>query len=230
MKGSSWLAREDILLRKLYGKVPYSKIALELKRTEGATRSRAHILGLTKNGKYNSEIRWKENEICFLKENYHKLTAKELTHKIKHSVKSIHYQARRLGLSKKPSKEIMEKISLMIKKGFTSAQIENETGVSPYKTRQIIKKLGLKRKTRTGRRRTNTLLKGYKSPKNIGKESTHRDELLYTYHYTCWDCKKTFVNPSDLHIHHDITKLPVEVLVLCKPCHGKRHNVKLKLK
>lgn len=64
------------------------------------------------------------------------------------------------------------------------------------------------------------LLKGFHWQ---GNQKT-RQQLLYAYENTCWDCHRVFNHGENLEVHHDFSELPVRVLVLCRWCHSKRHR------
>lgn len=63
-------------------------------------------------------VRWEKEEIYFLKENYSKLTNKEIQSKIKRSRKGIIFMASKLGLrkSKETNSRAKKKLIFMLEK------------------------------------------------------------------------------------------------------------------
>lgn len=216
-RNKKWSTDEDKLLKENLKDRSYIEIAQILNRTLSAIENRVRALGIARTTK-----RWTEHEKNFLKENYAKFTVAELTKKLDRGANGIQYQAVRLGLNKriteKQRQEVLEKAKST---DFTNEVIARETNMSEGSVNRILRQHQIKRKR--GAKSTNTLLKGFVYNGN-GRASVHRHAMLYVYHNTCWDCKKTFVNGSDLQIHHDLTQVPVRVYVLCKKCHGKRHG------
>jgi len=166
--------------------------------------------------------KWSNQEENEVKRLYPKMKLKDLAKKLQRSYWSIKRKLDRMGLKKGISEDQRKKVIEFIEKtDFPNDVIAKEVGISINQVRYILRKHGIKRKN--GWRQLN-LLKGFQYKGNhVGRT---RYQLLYVYHNTCWDCKRTFLSEKDLQIHHDFTKLPIQVLVLCKTCHEKRHNVR----
>jgi hypothetical protein len=220
MAGKHWLSREDEHLRQNIGKTDVLTIAKRLGRTETAVYKRAFKLGLLKQFSH----RWTSQDIKTLVDNYSRTRTKELATLLHRDSKAIHHKAQQLHLSKKLTEELNQRILVLTKEGTPQSVIASEIGCSPYQIRQVLKKYGVKPSTKSGIKSGFSLLKDFKYA-GKGAASYHRAALLYMYNYTCWDCHAVF--PAiDLDIHHDLTELPVKVLVLCRACHGKRHGRK----
>lgn len=57
----------------------------------------------------------------------------------------------------------------------------------------------------------------------------HRYVLLHVYNYTCYDCGLYDPSGLNLQFHLDYDTIPVQALILCTKCHGKRHRKKTQL-
>jgi hypothetical protein len=213
-----WSKIEDNTLKdNLNKQVPHSEIAKLLNRSLDSVDNRIAYLGLCA-----VERKWTIEETQFLKQNYSKMKIQDIAKALKRTKSMISAKAHYIGLSKKITESQRKQvIDLAQKTTLTNEAIAHNTDMSLGSVNRIIRQSSIKRKI--GARSTNPLLNGFHY-QGTSSGSKHRYELLYAYHNTCWDCKKTFINENDLHIHHDLTKLPVQVLVLCKVCHGKRHN------
>ena len=98
-----------------------------------------------------------------------------------------------------------------------------EHGVSTASIRLWAKTRGVKFIGRPGRRRHPKLRDVDVAPyKNT--TSRHRYYLLHVYQYTCYDCGLKDNTGDSLQQHIDYNKFPVEVLILCTVCHGKRER------
>lgn len=216
-----WVLAEDNCLKENYGKMSVYVLAKKLDRTWNSVSNRATKLGLP--CKLNW---WSKKEIDFLSTNYPTMKVKDLAKKLKRSKSSVQQKISHLHLRKGITEEKRKKIlELTRTTNFSYGVIGQKVGISSGSVSRILRELGIKGKV--GAKGVFPLLKGFKY---LGKSNVlkHRAELLYVYHLTCWDCKKTFVSEKDLQVHHDFTRLPVQVIVLCKLCHGKRHNKNMK--
>lgn len=226
MTGKSWSAEEEDILKSNYDKISATEIGKILERTTKAVTARASKLGLTEKGRYNTQIKWKNEDVVFLKENYYRLRASQIAEKIGRNIKSIQSKAKQIGLTKAPPKKIGKEIlSLLSQTSLSINQISQKVHVSPYRIKQLMKDSNFIRK-KEGRAGWGTLslLEGFHYHGNrVGRQ---RAQFLYAYKRTCWDCKRTFVNDKDLVIHHDFSKLPVQILLLCTKCHKERHNIR----
>lgn len=213
-----WSIREDNCLKDNLAKgTSHREIAKLLQRSISSIDNRIIILNLAK-----VEKKWSEKETQFLRDNYRKMKAKEIAKALNRTTHMIQSKARNIGLNKKISESQRHRVIDMAKETiFTSEQIAHEANMSRSMVQKILRQNAIKRKV--GLKPTFSALKGFHY-NGKGHHSKLRYELLYAYHNTCWDCKKTFVNEADLHIHHDLTQLPVRVYILCIKCHGKRHN------
>jgi len=218
--GKSWLSREDEYLRLNIGKTDVLTIAKHLGRTRMAVERRAYKLGLLKQFSH----RWTSQDIRTLVDNYSKTRNKELAALLHRNLSAIQFKANQLHLSKKLTEEAIQRILLLTQEGVSQPVIASEIGCSQNKIRQVQKKYGAKPSGKVGLKSGFSLLKGFKYTKKA-HSGYHRAALLHMYNYTCWDCHLAFPE-IDLDIHHDLTQVPVKVLVLCKACHGKRHNRK----
>jgi len=219
MRGRKWQENEDLFLKKNCDCMSRKELAKRLDRPILATQARLYKLGLIK----KSPIYWNETEINFIRENYYYMSAREIAKKLKRSLDGTTAKLQSLGIKKAvPENVVKEVIRLANETNFTIDAIHSQTHVSEYQLRKIFRQFNIKRKPQKNGWKQLPLLYGfhYKGHNN-GKT---RYQLLYAYRNTCYDCKRTFVNERDLHIHHDFTKLPVQVLVLCRNCHLKRHK------
>jgi hypothetical protein len=218
-----WTKIEDAILKeKIKQNVAHADIAKFLHRSLDSVHNRVEKLNLGK-----PEQKWTAKEVQFLKQNYQTMKVREIAEALKCSKSRVANKARYMGLSKKITDDQRRQVLELSKKPFlTNEKVAQRTNMSVGSVCLILREAGVKRKL--GAKSSNPLMKGYRHS-GRGGDSKHRHHLLYAYHNTCWDCKRTFVNESDLQIHHDLTELPVKVLVLCKECHGKRHKRKFKM-
>ena len=76
---------------------------------------------------------------------------------------------------------------------------------------------------RGGRKRHPKLL-GVEIAPYKNTSSRHRHYLLHIHNHTCYDCGFKDLTGEKLQQHLDYNKFPVEVLILCIPCHGVRER------
>lgn len=138
--------------------------------------------------------------------------------------KQIYYRGLKKMITEQQRRRILE---LAKTTNFSGEQIAKEVGKSSGTVLRVLHQYGIHRGPR-GKQSQFELLKGFNGNKiNDSNGSKTRDSLIYAYRRTCWDCKRTFVADADLQVHHDFTRLPVQVVVLCKGCHSKRHGRKI---
>jgi hypothetical protein len=168
--------------------------------------------------------KWSETDTNLLKELYPRMTVKQLAvffkcaeHRIIHKV-----QLERLKKPKVTENKRRQIIEMANQTHFPRRIIASKLELSIGSIDRVLKNAGIKRGYLQSGWKKLDLLKGFHYDGN--KALKTRYQLLYAYHNSCWDCKIAFVSESDLQIHHDFTKLPIQSLVLCRKCHLKRHK------
>ena len=153
------------------------------------------------------------------------MTAKELAGKLNRKPRSLQFKIRALKLHKNlgwlPSETVTAILTRERETDFPLRVIADEFHLSVYQVRCILKSHRVihSRKGVFGWHRN-----GYRGVHFKSKKGKSRMQLLDAYKNTCWDCKETLLSAA-LIIHHDWGKMPVEVVVLCRQCHKKRHSV-----
>lgn len=98
-----WTKAEDDFLKTNYDKIPNKEIAQRLGRTEASIKQRSAIFKLS--GKiYDKRKPWTKEDINYLKENYDKMTNKEIAKVLKRSENSVSSKAFTLRIENDPSK------------------------------------------------------------------------------------------------------------------------------
>jgi biotin operon repressor len=219
-RGKLWGKDEDTFLERNYKTMPQKEIAEKLCRTVHSVGGHLQKLHLSK---FKIHY-WTKEETDFLKQNYTSMSRKDIAEKLGFSLHSVQSHAGYLHLAKGLTEEKRRTVlSLIETTNFPIKTIAQEVQLSSVTICNYLQTMGIKRKWTNGPRGWGNPLKGFSH--NGNRVTKSRYQLLYAYHNTCWDCKRTFVSETDLIIHHDFTKLPVEIIVLCKPCHKKRHKV-----
>jgi len=181
--------------------------------------------------KADNERKYTQEETDYIKANYFKMKSYDIdTHLglIRGSA------ARKMCVLHLRYREIPEDVKKSIitlampERNLTMCEIVALTGLSYGRINKILKVEGIIRKRvykYCGWSRNRPLLKDFKC---VGRNKVPM-QIRYSYNNTCWDCKKEVgynLTPRDYSaIHHDFTKLPIQVFLLCSDCHKKRHEV-----
>jgi hypothetical protein len=163
-------------------------------------------------------------EMEYIKTHYDTMTTKEIAKKLNRNVWSLRHKITKMKLRKETkfwsSTKIQELLERLNQTDFPLRIIANEFHISVSTLRKVMRRNGLKHKYVGCGWHQNGMKVNY-----VGNQSgRNRGQLLQFYKYTCWDCKKTLL-PAGLVIHHDWSQMPVQILILCVPCHKKRHKI-----
>lgn len=97
---SKWSKFQDEYLKQTYGRISTKLIAKKLKRGIPAVRTRASQLSLKHDNPSLYKNIFKEDEIKFLKDNYHHLSMTQLCKKLKRTKGCLTCKAQRIGLKR----------------------------------------------------------------------------------------------------------------------------------
>ena len=97
-------------------------------------------------------------------------------------------------------------------------------GVSRSSIRNWAKTKNITLPTQQVGRKRHPKLRNIPIPPHKNTISRHRYYMLHVYKYTCYDCGLKDSTGKKLQQHADYNKFPVEVLILCTACHGKRER------
>ncbi|MGA3060663.1 MAG: hypothetical protein ABSD92_09875 [Candidatus Bathyarchaeia archaeon] len=164
-----------------------------------------------------------KSEVAFIRENYDKLSAKEIATKLHRGVRSVSCKIRLMELKKTWVSEEQRKQIIRLAET-TIYSIRNIAGiaeVSVYLVSKTLKATHVNRKRRYRcLRRSAALLNGFSSTKSNSQKQ--KEKLLYAARNTCYSCGKVRA-PEDLVTYYDFSRLPVKVYVVCREgCQQKR--------
>jgi hypothetical protein len=111
-KSLHWSDADIALLKKLYPNTINKDIAKKLNKSVSSVEKKGSQLGLAKTREFRKEINkknasssnrckiWTDEEIKYLRNNYKKLSGKEIANILSRSYASIIYKAQQIGLKK----------------------------------------------------------------------------------------------------------------------------------
>ena len=146
--GSSWLEEDEDIMRQYYSIMGTKvKSMLSVERSEQSIRTKAFNMGLSTTTNNN---KWNSNDIVFLKENYGKISVREIAETIMKSKQTIYSMITKLEINIYYNWSDEE---IVILKKFYPLEGEKVADRLPYKTKQQCSykayKLKIKRKRNT---------------------------------------------------------------------------------
>lgn len=169
-----WTEEKDKLLKKLYPTAHLGNLAFQLRVTEKALRSRAKVLKLKRERKYQV---WNVRQTAYLRRHYADTPIDVLMEVTKHSQKSIWNKAKKMGLRK--SLEFLQEVGRQCSQHPKSIASRFVKGSEPAnkgkRIAEFMSEEGIRRSSRTrfkaGHRPHNQ--------RDIGTECVHANGYVY---------------------------------------------------